>query len=303
MNRIMDPRRRRYLFAAVLLPTLASATLLLATASPASATGVAGTVIEDETLTASSTPTQTVTADCPNGTVLYDASGYITGAVGNATLDDVIPDWTAQTVTVTGREIISYAGNWRPTAVAICGPALPGLNWFYVDSPSNAVNKGVDASCVGNQRVVGGGARIDGGFGNVILTTKAFQVNSGGTAADTVAVAAQEVSSGYASNWTIRVYIACADPLSGQTRVRTSTPFTSTAPKFWNPTCSGAQIATAVGGGIVTDPAGLGNLVLDDMYANATIGTAPNQSVNSAYVRTAFIGSWELLGYALCANA
>jgi hypothetical protein len=297
MNTFKDPKWRRYLLALV----LASAALLVATPAPAAATGVAGTVVEDETLVASSASAQSVTAECPPNTVLYDASGYITGATGNVTLDDVIPNWVTQTVTVTGREIISYTGSWRPTAVAICGPSLPGLNWNSVDSSNNSVNKGVTASCSGSQRVVGGGALIDGGLGNVILTTKAFQVNSTGTAADTVAVDALEVSTGYTGNWIVRVYIACADPLSGQTRVRTSTPFTNAAPKFWNPTCGGTQIATAVGGGILSDPAGLGNIVLDDMYASPA-GGAPVQSINSAYVRTAFSGSWELFGYTLCAN-
>jgi hypothetical protein len=288
----------------LLIPVLASAALVLGTAGPAAATGVAGTVIEEETLVSSSSPTQSVTAECPNGTVLYDASGYITGATGNVTLDDVVPDWVSQSVTVTGREIVGFGGSWRPTAVAICGPSLPGLNWDYVDSASNSANKGVDARCTGNQRIVGGGTRIDGGLGNVILTTKSFLVNAGGAAADTVAASAQEISSGYAANWTIRVYRACADPLSGQTRVRTATGFDSTAPKFWNPTCSGSQIATGVGGGIASSPAGIGNLVLDDMYANATAaGNTPDQAVNSAYVRTAFNGSWELFGFMVCADA
>lgn len=119
---------------------------LLTGASPAAAS-VPGLEAVDATLVASSNRSQSVTVDCPPGTKLINAGGYITGGAGSVAMDDIFPDPATDSVTVTGKETDAYAANWRPTAVATCAPALPGLVWIQATSLNNSSNKFATADC------------------------------------------------------------------------------------------------------------------------------------------------------------
>jgi hypothetical protein len=303
-NRIDRVPRRRWAALTVAVVTGLGAAVL-AGVGPAAA-AVPGLEAVDNTLAATSNRSQSVTVSCPAGKKLINASGYITGGAGSVAMDDIFPDPATDSVTVTGKEVDNYAAAWRPTAVATCAPALPGLVWVQATSASTSSDKSVNAACPAGKQLLGSGATILNGFGEVILDSIVPQTaagGGGGAAAISVTVSAEE-EAGYTPSWTLTAFASCANALPGQTVVRVSTPFDNSDPKALNAVCPAGQVATGGGAGLVTDPAGQGNLVIDDMFPNNVgAGIAPTQTTGYAYVEDAFAGSWELLMYSLCADA
>lgn len=153
---------------------------------------------------------------------------------------------------------------------------------------------------------MGTGATIQNGFGEVIFDSIVPQNaggGGGGAAAISVTVTAEEEAP-YGPQWIVTAFAACADPLAGQQVIRVSTPFDSTDPKPISAECPAGQVATGGGAGMVNDPAGAGNSIIDDMFPNNVgAGIAPTQTIGLAFVEDPFFGSWELLMYALCADA
>jgi len=153
---------------------------------------------------------------------------------------------------------------------------------------------------------VGTGATIQNGFGEVIFDSIVPQNaggGGGGAAAISVTVTAEEEAP-YGLPWIVTAFAACAYPLAGQEVIRVSTPFDSTDPKPIWAECPAGKVATGGGAGMVNDPAGAGNSIIDDMFPNNVgAGIAPTQTIGLAFVEDPFFGSWELLMYALCADA
>jgi hypothetical protein len=64
---------------------------------------------------------QRVTATCPAGKNLLGTGGLIQGGLGQVVIDDLRPNATLTSVTVTGIEDENgFAGDWTPVAYAIC---------------------------------------------------------------------------------------------------------------------------------------------------------------------------------------
>ena len=271
---------------------------LLTGVGPAAA-AVPGLVSVDATLNPSSSQSQSVTVACPAGTKLINAGGYITDGAGSVAMDDIFPNSTNDSVTVTGKETDPYGAAWRPTAVATCAPALPGLTWIHEASPPSAVDKSVTATCPDGTTLVGTGATIEDGFGEVLITTIAPQNGGVGVAADAVTVEAKEEAA-YAATWIVNAFAACAAPLAGPEVIRVATSFDSSDPKSKLAECSDGKVATGGGVGTVTDPAGLGNVVVDDVSPNRGAGVGPTMTTTHAWVEDPFIGSWMLFSYAMC---
>jgi hypothetical protein len=304
----VPPRRRAAMLVAV-VAVLGGG--LLTSAIPAAA-AVPGLESVSATLVASANQSQSVTVNCPPGKELISAGGYITGGLGSVAMDDVFPNEATDSVTVTGKETDPYGGAWRPTAVATCAPALPGLEWIQAQSPNDSSDKSVEASCPAGKTLVGIGYTIENGFGEVVVKSIAPQSalgGGGGPAATSVIVEAVEEGPGnYAPAWTLNAFAGCADPLAGQNVIKAQTPMDSTDPKPLSAVCPLGQVATGVAGSSgVTDPADKGNTVIDDMVPNnVDTGIAPTQANGFAFVEDPFVGafnSWALIMYALCADA
>jgi hypothetical protein len=60
-----------------------------------------------------------VTAACPAGTTVHDVSGSITGAVGEAYLDAMVPNATGAVVNAR-EDSTGFSGSWTLAAYAIC---------------------------------------------------------------------------------------------------------------------------------------------------------------------------------------
>jgi hypothetical protein len=65
-------------------------------------------------------PKAATTTACPPGTVLHGAGAELTGALGDVSLDEVIPSGALTDVIATGYAIAGFAGNWRIASYAIC---------------------------------------------------------------------------------------------------------------------------------------------------------------------------------------
>jgi hypothetical protein len=288
---------------AALVAVAAVAGGLVAPGSAAAA--VPGLEAVDATLVASSKKSQSVTVQCPPNKVLINASGYITGGVGAVTLDDIFPDPTTQSVTVTGKETDPYAGNWRPTAVATCSDPLPGLVWEDETSLRSSSDKSVTVECPDETVLVGTGATVQDGSGEVLITSIAPQNGGPSVPADAVTVVASE-DGAYNPTWIVTAFAACVGPpLPGQEVIRTASPaHDSTSPKsLSSATCDAGDVATGTGVGLIVDPAILGEVVIDDVFPNNVgSGAAPTSTTLYAAEEDATGLSWTLVGYALCAD-
>jgi hypothetical protein len=84
--------------------------------------------------------------------------------------------------------------------------AVPGLQIVTAQSASNSVSpKSATATCPANKRVIGAGAEINGGLGDVVID----DLRPGPT---TVVATGDEVGSGITGNWQVRAYAICAFP-------------------------------------------------------------------------------------------
>ena len=64
----------------------------------------------------------------------------------------------------------AWALQWVLRTYAVCTTPLPGQQLVIVGSPSDQATKVANADCPAGKRVVGGGGRVAGGQGQVLLT-------------------------------------------------------------------------------------------------------------------------------------
>jgi len=241
---------------------------------------------------------KSATVTCPTGKRLINAGGYIVGGGGNVGMDDIFPDLTANSVTVTGKETDSLTTNWWVSAVATCADEPAGLELIWVESTvSSFYLKQATATCTGNKTLLGSGATIEGGAGEAILD--AIAPNGGaGIPATSVTVQAFE-SDPLADDWTASAFAICADPLRGQQRLSDSTAFDS-ANNGARAQCTD-QVATGTGAEIVGVT---GEVVIDNEYPiDGSATTAPTATTVYGQEEDATTGSWYITAFALCADA
>jgi hypothetical protein len=153
-----------------------------------------------------SASSHTATATCPSGKQVYGTGVEMSGNTGQAILDEIIPRTSGVTVTAF-EDDTGFAGTWQIRAYAICGAPLPGLEIVSLQKSSNSSTiLGVDSGCrFSNQRVVGNGAEITGGLGQVTLAAIVTSLSSRFASAF-----GQEDAGGTTANWTLRTYTICA---------------------------------------------------------------------------------------------
>jgi hypothetical protein len=155
-----------------------------------------------------------VTAACPAGKVLTGTGAEITDGIGEVVFDDIRPNGNTidppTAVTVRGHETEAFANSWRVTAYAICVNALPGLVRIPVTSASNSLNaKSITAFCPTGKRLVGTGAEITDGIGEVVVTD--FRPSGDAAIAPSSVTVAAEEEDPFAGNWRVTAYAVCAD--------------------------------------------------------------------------------------------
>lgn len=290
----LSPPRRSSLFA------LALAGVALVPATIASA---AITAVElKPAFSATNSSNKSATATCPAGKRVVAAGGQFSfdesaPADGQVSFGVIRPDPTLTSVIVQGRE--DETGTpfaWQVRADAICAPAPPGLERIGAASPSNSSNKGVVASCPAGKRLLGFGAEVDGGGGEV--TPSGIVPGSG---LKSVTVTAQEDEGGTAANWRVRAYAICSAPVAGLERIVATSATDSQGKSLQQPCPVGKQLLSAGG-----EIAGAGGEAFHAQLM-ANVDSAPNQIFpNSALVAAAededgTSANWTLRAFAVCA--
>jgi hypothetical protein len=179
---------------------------------------------------------------------------------------------------------------WASPAGAVSG--LQRVSNTTVSDSSTS--KQVAATCPPGQNVLGGGATITGGRGQVVLQ----RLQPTQAADGRFVAAAREDGTGYARNWRLTAYALCSDPLPGYGILpSTSGEASSNSPQSTVSFCVGQ---TQVGfGGRVNKGAGqvhLTNLTRDSNGQIAFTSIAAGEDANG------FDGAWNATAYAVCAN-
>jgi hypothetical protein len=158
-----------------------------------------------------SSTTKSVTATCPAGTRVVGAGGGIVsdGPVRKqVVLEELAPNAALTSVTATGHEDETGEDQeWFLFAQPVCANPPPGLELVSAISPVNSSNKTVTATCPAGKNLLGTGADIDGGLGQVVLdeiTPTAELTN--------VLVTGLEDETGHTGAWSVRSYAICANP-------------------------------------------------------------------------------------------
>lgn len=269
------------------------AAVTLAPAGPASA-AVPGLerVLSPESVNNSTSP-KTAVATCPAGKRVIGTGARISGGQGQVAIDDLTPNANLTAVRVTGYEDDDgFSGNWTVLAIAICANPLPGLERVAnAEGPNPDNAKSVDAQCPGTKRVIGSGAEITGGLGQVniefLFPQFTPRLSSG---------RAFEDQDGASGNWTFTVYSICADSsLPGQRLQAESTGFDSLSPKGITAGCP-AQRVVSPGFAIVQ---GNGQVAIQEIIPNSTLTT---HRVAAAEDQDGLSGVWDLRSFPTCAD-
>ena len=149
-----------------------------------------------------------MTAACPAGKRLVGAGGEIVGEESLVVMNDLIPNPELTKVVVRGVENQNgTADDWLVRAYAICANPLAGLELVTGASANNSepAKSGL-ASCPAGKRVLGAGAEIIGGLGQVVLDD---MIPSAGLTS--VTVTGREDQDGTAEDWRARAYAICAN--------------------------------------------------------------------------------------------
>jgi hypothetical protein len=232
------------------------------------------------------------TVTCPAGKKVVGAGGDVTPGSGQVLIDAIRPSADLQSVTANAAEDETQtAANWYVQAFALCADPPPGLVRVSATSPLNSSNKSVPVSCPAGKKVLGTGAELSAGSGQVLLDGVRPSADL-----QSVTVNAIEDENGYSGSWSVSAHAICANPVQGLERRSLQSANNSTAPKTTYVGCPTGKQLTGVGGEINSAN---GQVVLDSVFPadlrRAGIGAWEDETGNS--------GNWSLTAYAICADS
>jgi hypothetical protein len=170
--------------------------------------------------------------------------------------------------------------------------AVPGQVRAQGFSAFDSTNlKAAQATCPSGKKVIGTGAEIEGGSGQVII-------NGVEPGEQSVVASAYEDETGTNANWSIRVYAVCADPLPGLVRVTNSSALDSANPKQVTVACPAGKKLTGTGA-FVEFAGPIGQLVLDDVIPSPALESVQVQAYEDENGTAA---NWRIRGFAICAD-
>jgi hypothetical protein len=152
---------------------------------------------------------KSVTVSCPAGKRVVGAGRDIAGGLGEVVMNST-PNPTLTSVTVSGFEDEDgFAGDWGVAAIAVCASPPPGLQRVAATSEfhSEGEVKTVSARCPAGKNLLGTGAEITGGGGQVVLDD--ILPNA---ALTSVLATGVEDQNGFAGDWSVTSYAICANP-------------------------------------------------------------------------------------------
>jgi hypothetical protein len=269
--------------------------LLAAAITAVGAAGASATVVDPLGFSAFS-PTdsnnKSVSTACPAGMRLTGAGGDVSGGSGQVIFDDLTPSADLTSVTVKGAEDENgFPSGWEVRANAFCSFDTPGLERVAATSPLDSSNKSATATCPSGKRVIGTGADINAGAGQVGVDD--LRPDTGLTS---VTVQALEDQNGQPGPWNITAYAICASAPTGLERVTATSGLDSTGNKFANAACPAGKTLIGAGSDI---NAGTGQVQQTAIVPNSDRTAV---SVLASEDEDGFGGPWSVTAYGICSS-
>lgn len=263
---------------------------LTALASPASADLPDRQVVEASSDSNSDPKGKTVY--CPNGTRVVGSGADIIGGTGTVVLEELIP--TRDTVRAYAYEADNgTTANWEIRAWAVCGNPNGSSVTASRESVRNSNSKPVDVTCPDGKVVLGTGASIEGGQGQVVIDEIIPTTNT----VSVLGLEDDDDGDGYGGNWSIRAYAICGDEPGGR-EIESRTTTATSDDKGTSAPCDPGKI---VFGGGFDIGGGAGLTFINDFI--------PMTDSVQAYATENYDGAdgsgrnWSLRSYAICGTA
>jgi hypothetical protein len=239
-------------------------------------------------------------ASCPSGKRVRGAGADITGGLGQVVLDDIIPNSPLTSVSVLAREDQDgTTSNWSVSAYAICANAVAGLERVTATTSGSASFQSANAQCPSGKRLLGMGADISGGAGQVALTgLLPNHLTSAASPAGTRATTfSNEDQDGVDANWSVRAYAICATPPAGLEVVASRSPVGSLTSSSAFASCPAGKVLLGSAGVIA---GGFGQVVMDDLTPSSSL---TGNSVVGMEDQDGSTTNWSVEADAICASA
>jgi len=233
-------------------------------------------------------------ASCPAGKKLIGTGGRLTGASGQAVIDDLTPNSAlTETMVIATEDDDGTTATWSVTAFAICANPVPGLQLVTASLASNSVTgTGVTAACPAGKQLIGTGGELTDAAGEVVM-----DAITPGSTLTSVRVKGYEDDTGAAANWSVTAYAICANPLPGLQRVTATQVSQSAFSSGANAVCPPGKKVIGTGGNF---SGGFGQVVMDDIAPDPTLTSL---SVIGYEDDNGTAANWTTRAYAICATA
>jgi hypothetical protein len=248
--------------------------------------------------TAATSSDKSYSLDCPDGTVVTGGGGYLTAnppALGWVGLDRLEPRADGTGFTATMREVDNYAGNWSLTVKAQCADLLPGWQRLEATSlPATTTATATTPACGTGKSVIGTGARVNNGQGEVVLDDLIPSATL-----KTVTAKAYRIPGSSHDAWTVTAYAICANTPAGLELVPFNFgPLTSTPHRGGNWNCPDAITPKGLLSGGFEIAVGNGN-VLPTLF---NIWDTDKASFGTHEYHSGYGGNWNATLYLICAS-
>lgn len=270
------------------LVSAAAALSLLGPVTPAGA--VPGQIIVSAVTAFDSTTGKGATATCPSGKRVLGTGWKVTGADGQVTVEQVVPDAALTQVGAFAREDgTGTALSWSLEVFAVCA-SVSGGTVVMAAGVSSSQPKTVPATCPTGYKVTGAGFAISGGAGEV-------HVDSVEPAAllASVTVSARE-DGAYLPTWQLRAYAVCtpSSQVPGLVLVSGTSPLGSGPSQGAGAICPAGKMLTGAAAAVL----GGGDEVLIPVVWPSGPGSvrAVGTEDDGGYG-----GTWQSRAYAICA--
>jgi hypothetical protein len=176
-----------------------------------------------------------------------------------------------------------------PASAALSGISLESSAWSVSDS---SPSKTMYVDCPANTTVIGLGASVFGGDGEVSVEQLLPDISNGR------ATATAKETDPFANDWQLKVYAVCAPEPAGLVTVVSGRSGTS-RDKTVTARCPGTK--TLLGYGYDVGD-GFGEVIVNQTTPNGSTTTAADRVTVSAHEDASYGADWSLYVYALCAK-
>lgn len=185
------------------------------------ASALPGLVRQTATSASDSKTEKSQTVDCPKGKKVLGGAGRIDGAPNGAVgLTFVSPVKAGDGfMVIASEDAKGTAANWTLTAIAFCSNAPQGLEYpQYTFSAGSTKSRWSSITCPKGKKILGAGARVNGGKGRVVLTGMTPSEDG-----RTITATAYEDEVGTSENWSVTALATCVKPTPGLEIVQAGT--------------------------------------------------------------------------------